>query len=293
MTMLNLYHLQYFYDSTRLGGMTAAAEKNRVGRSAVSQGIRALETSLGVTLLVHQKNLFKLTPEGRVLRSKCEALFSSVKALKDELSFEEKELSGPIHVGASHSVCVSLLPRIMARFAVLHPKVEIHLQVGNATRMEELLRMQKIDLAIAVKSSGADLSAYTEIPLRKGKYILVKSDRFKAAPLYLLGDQGPEVTAFKKTLPAPIQGNGKKVMSIQSWEVIAAMTRQGLGVGLIPDFILEKGEGLKPLRSDFFYPYELCAYHGENTYLTRATQALLESLQSPRVKSLGRETKPK
>ena len=58
---LNISHLRYFLDSVEHDSLSAAAEKNHVTHSTVSQGIKRLEENLGVELLIHKKRSFVLT----------------------------------------------------------------------------------------------------------------------------------------------------------------------------------------------------------------------------------------
>lgn len=60
---LNLNNLRYFYDAAEAEGISEAARRNFVTQSAVSQGIQKLEMALGISLITHQRNCFKLTAE--------------------------------------------------------------------------------------------------------------------------------------------------------------------------------------------------------------------------------------
>ncbi len=257
--------------------MTPSAEKNRVGRSAVSQAIRSLEQTLEVNLVIHRKNFFKLTSAGLALEQKCEALFSHVKTIKDNLDAGAQQFSGPLHIGASHSVATHLLPKVFSQFSEKHPRVELHLHVGNGIKIQEMLRSQQIEIGIAVKSDLLAAGPFAQKNLRKGEFYLVKSSSKEVPKVYLIGDQGPEVTAFKKSLLKQKEEDSSRLMNIQSWEVLAALASQGMGTALIPDFMVEKGKNLRKVRNTFRFPYELCAYFNDQAYLTKSSRAFLES----------------
>jgi DNA-binding transcriptional LysR family regulator len=61
---ISLTHLLYFRDAANLGSVAAAARKNFVTPSAVSQAIKNLESTFSVKLLGHNKRTFVLTDEG-------------------------------------------------------------------------------------------------------------------------------------------------------------------------------------------------------------------------------------
>src|SRR4051812_24933256 len=102
MKNLNLSHLKYFFDAAQAGSVGSAAAKNFVTSSTVSQGIRRLENSLGVSLLHHKKREFRLTGEGSRLLHDCDAIFRSIENLSTGL--QGSEPSGPLRFASSHSL---------------------------------------------------------------------------------------------------------------------------------------------------------------------------------------------
>ena len=59
-----LKQLKYFQSVVRLGSFSAAAEKNFISQSAISQQVQSLERELGFALLVRKNRSFSLTPAG-------------------------------------------------------------------------------------------------------------------------------------------------------------------------------------------------------------------------------------
>ena len=60
-----LKQLEYFVCVVDNNSFTLAATEQYVSQSAISQQIKALETSLGVELMVREKRSFHLTPAGQ------------------------------------------------------------------------------------------------------------------------------------------------------------------------------------------------------------------------------------
>ena len=108
----NLYHLKYFADAASLGSVGAAARKNSVSQPAVSQGIKKLELALGVELLVHSKNRFKLTPEGELVLVRIKEILSAFQNLREELSEKQEEVSGQVSLGTMRSLALHFLPKL-------------------------------------------------------------------------------------------------------------------------------------------------------------------------------------
>ena len=65
--MLNLYQLQMFLAVVDSGSFSAAAEQLHVTQPAVSEGVRALESRLGVRLFDRRGHRAAVTPEGTAL----------------------------------------------------------------------------------------------------------------------------------------------------------------------------------------------------------------------------------
>ena len=59
-----LRQIKYFIAVVESGSFTEAAEKLFISQSAVSQQIRALESELGVALLIRKNRSFTLTQAG-------------------------------------------------------------------------------------------------------------------------------------------------------------------------------------------------------------------------------------
>ena len=275
--MINLYHLKYFSDAVALGGITQAALKNRVGRSAISQGIKALELTLGASLLIHQKNAFVLTEEGRALQKYGEEVFSSVRNLQEKLKSTKKDLQGPLNIGVSHSIGLTLLPKILAQFSFQFPKVELNLFLGNATKTSELLRAHAIDVGIAMQDRNEPFQGFQMKPLKKGKFVLACNKKGRVQEKYLVGDKGEEVVAFKKVIKKSTP-HYSSFISIQSWEMIAALIKEGMGFGLIPDFLLEKENTFKIVTPpEYSHSYEIRAIYRNELFLSKATQLFLAS----------------
>ena len=62
-----LKQLEYFVSVVENNSFTQAANEQYISQSAISQQIKALETGLGVELIVREKRSFHLTPAGQYL----------------------------------------------------------------------------------------------------------------------------------------------------------------------------------------------------------------------------------
>ena len=83
--MLNYNHLYYFHVAATEGSVAGAAEKLGVTQPTVSEQLRALERSLGVTLFDRSPTGLKLTGSGRLAFEHTSVMFRASERLIESL----------------------------------------------------------------------------------------------------------------------------------------------------------------------------------------------------------------
>src|SRR4051812_17981688 len=99
---MNLNHLKYFYDAVSQGQISAAARKNRISQSAVSQAIGNLEKTLQCRLLVHQRKRLELTDAGKVAYEECKKVFDSIETFHQNVTQNYSGYRGELNLAASN-----------------------------------------------------------------------------------------------------------------------------------------------------------------------------------------------
>ncbi|WP_422650354.1 hypothetical protein OJJOAM_003194 [Cupriavidus sp. H18C1] len=113
----SLYALRAFEAAARLRSMTAAAHELSVTHGAISRHVRALEETLGVTLLTRGPVSTEPTPDGLRLAEGLAAAFTAIDAAIEQVR------PGPLTLSCSTSIMMYwLIPRI-ADFHRQHPEV--------------------------------------------------------------------------------------------------------------------------------------------------------------------------
>ncbi|MCI0755261.1 LysR substrate-binding domain-containing protein [Teichococcus vastitatis] len=154
-------------------GASVTRAAQRVGRtqSAVSMQMRRLEEALGRPLLVRGPRGFALTPHGTWLLDRARPWLS----MHDEIvaNFRAQEVSGPVRLGTPDDYAMGWLPEILARFAEVHPAVEI--EVVCAPSSELLTRLEHEELDLTLYSAGNELRGQEGVPLWRGPLLWVGS----------------------------------------------------------------------------------------------------------------------
>lgn len=239
---MNFIYLKYFYDAAMSKSISASAKVNFVSQSAVSQGILKLEQILKKPLITHRRNAFKLTREGEIVFEACKKVFQSITELTENLAMQEDKLSGNLHFACSHSIALSLLPMPLAILKQRAPLVKPSFRLANTSNTMNLVRQGIIEFGIVLDNT--DLSGFEKHKLDQGEFRLYCSKKFKLRDEipteFLLTEEQKEIHLLKDSFK---QRYGKELaiqMEISSWEVIAGLIQQGVGIGFIPDFLVRE-----------------------------------------------------
>jgi DNA-binding transcriptional LysR family regulator len=276
--MINLNHLKYFYDAARYESFTKSAKNNHVSHSAISQAIRNLEQFYGTELVSHKKNHFELTDEGKALQENVQKIFDSVLFSKKTVENSKTEYEGTFKIGFSQSMAMSFIPGFLKIFRKKYPKVLPSIKLSNSTQLANLIKDRTVDIGIGI-DDGQFLKLESKT-LKRGKFVLVSSvkenDLKKAT--FLIGDKGLEVIRFKQWYQKNKLAND--VIEIESWEVATRLIQSGIGVGVIPDYILETNPTkLHVIDAPLNLPgYELKAFYRNKESLSRNCTLLLDFL---------------
>ncbi|MBR0648297.1 LysR family transcriptional regulator [Roseomonas terrae] len=143
------------------GSFTRAA--NAVGRtqSAVSMQIRRLEDTLGQSLLLRGPRGVETTAHGAWLLERARRLL----AMHDEIitTFRMPPVSGTVRLGTPDDYALRWLPGILARFAEVHPAVEVAVTCAPSSELVERLVREEIDLTLL--SGGNERAGMVGQPL--------------------------------------------------------------------------------------------------------------------------------
>jgi DNA-binding transcriptional LysR family regulator len=131
----------------RTGNMTRAAEELATTQSAVSHALRALESELGIALLVRGNQGVSLTTAGRAVCRRATLILTQVEALEQEAAAAREHECGSLRVGVIPSANVRLLPPILRRFREAHPQVRLTVMEGSDDEVVEWLETGAADIA--------------------------------------------------------------------------------------------------------------------------------------------------
>lgn len=274
--MLNFANLRYFYDAVKLGSVSAAAKANFVTQSAISQGIAKLEKTLGVTLVAHHPNRFRLTPDGEVAFRQAGEILRSASAFKD--NFNNRNM-GNLEFSSTYSFAVAVIPQYLKRFKANFPDVEVNFSLGKNVDSKQKLKTGAIDFAIG--PDEGDLEGWDKFCIHKGNFGLYVSASAKKNEIakfgFILADCNCKDTIFFKEAYFKKYGKPPTIcLEVNSWEVIANLTLMGLGIGYFPDYIAKSKPGFKKYGLDLsLFPCQINAFFPKGMKLRKSSEIFL------------------
>lgn len=115
------------------GSFTAGAVALSTTPSVLSRAVARLETRLGRQLLQRTTRRLGLTDAGRQYLEQARSAFSLLDEAEREVQGQEGELAGRVRLSVPTTYGHYRLPRLLARFARLHPRVQVELNITNRT----------------------------------------------------------------------------------------------------------------------------------------------------------------
>jgi DNA-binding transcriptional LysR family regulator len=150
---LELRHLRTFVAVAERRSFTRAADDLHVAQQAVSQQIKALEHSLGVTLLRRTPRRVDLTSEGAVLLGDCRRLLAAADRAARRVKAAARGEIGTLRLAYTLTTVWDTIPRLLARLSEVHPQLKIEGREVFGADIPELLLSERCDLALAPVTS--------------------------------------------------------------------------------------------------------------------------------------------
>lgn len=276
--LYNINFLRYFYSAAKNRSMSKAAEENHVTQSAISQGIQKLENNLAKQLVSDRKNLFVLTFEGKLLFEQCEKIFSMFSSIDDLFNEKEGQHSGKLLLATSYSFAISQLPIYYKKLFQLHPSVQPVLRLGHMGLIRKYVHEGEVDLGVVLVN---DISpGFDSEEIFSGEYRLYQATKNpKPAIDRLIISEDKREDSMLLDILRKKEGELPPILEVLSWEVIAGMVEQGLGIGLLPDYVAKNHFlTIFPYKMPKM-PYRILAIYSKSRKLTRNAEMFINLMK--------------
>ena len=268
--------LKVFHAAAEAGSFTHAGEQLGLSQSAVSRQVSALEQELGVSLFHRHARGLILTEQGELLNHTAHDVFMQLEAARAKLTDSRERPNGDLRVTTTPGIGVHWLTPRLGEFVELYP--DIHLTL--IPTYEELdLAMRAADVAIRVRQpTQPDLIQRKLFSVRFHAYASPEYIKRFGTPrtlddldnhrVLLLGGTVPNYENRRWLIEVGRDGKGPRTPALTINSVLGVLRacQRGIGVALLPDYLVEENGGLVQLfgESDsialdayFVYPEEL------------------------------------
>ncbi len=256
--------LRIFHAAAEAGSFTHAGESLNLSQSAVSRQIAALERDLNVPLFNRHARGLVLTEQGRILNRTAQDIMRKLQTTRARLTDTSDKPYGALRVTTTVGLGSAWLTPRMGEFVSLYPDIELQLILSNS---ELDLQTLQADIAIRLRQ-----------PIQQGliqRKLFTVHNHIYASPDYLrihgiphsldeldkhrIMTFGPSPEYLKEinwleTAGRKSQQPRRPVLRIDNLYGLKQAVQAGIGIAMLPDYLVGHSTRLTPLMHDVDTP---------------------------------------
>ncbi|BBF93912.1 LysR family transcriptional regulator [Blastochloris tepida] len=268
--------LKIFHAAAEAGSFTHAGEALGLSQSAVSRQVSALEQELHVPLFHRHARGLILTEQGELLYRTAHDVFVKLEAARSELTDSRDRPNGELKVTTTVGLGTHWLTPRLGEFAEKFPDIRLTLILTD----EELdLAMREADVALRMRQPvQADLVQRKLFTVHFHAYASADYLKHHGQPRTYDDLERHRLISFGGSIPSYLQNTNwleiagregreprRSWIRVNNILALKQAVERGLGIGMLPDYMVEDGSGLVQLFPDnspgleayFVYPQEL------------------------------------
>src|SRR5699024_2601117 len=147
---MRLEHLGSFEAVARTGTFTRAAAEQFLAQPTLSRQISTLETELSAQLFQRGRRGTALTDAGRALLPIARRMLADAETARVALDEIAGLRRGRVRLGATPTLCVSLVADVLAAYSTRHPGIDLQVTEAGSLALMEQLGRGDLDLALVI-----------------------------------------------------------------------------------------------------------------------------------------------
>jgi DNA-binding transcriptional LysR family regulator len=243
---MKLHYLKYFSVLAEELHFHRAADRLAISQPPLSAAIKALEEELGAQLLRRNSKMVELTPAGAAFLVEARAILERVDRAASRVQAVEQGLHGRLDIGISGSLLYREVPKIVSRFQVATPTVEVVFRELSTAEQIERIQRRQLDAGFCQGSQTPPQLASLQLADDEFVLCLPDSHPFAGKASVDLREVADERFVMFSREAAP--SNHDNVIAIfssagihprtvhmaRAWMTIIAMVAQVNGVAIVP-----------------------------------------------------------
>jgi DNA-binding transcriptional LysR family regulator len=145
---MNIRQLKHLDALVKHASFTKAAESLNMAQPALSQSIKRLEVSLGVTLVTRSMKKITLTAEGTALHSYAQLIIKQLKQAEDHIKSMANLTKGEVRIAVPGMLGSFYLPSRLMAFRHQYADLKLSLFEGGTRDTLKMLMQEEVDIAI-------------------------------------------------------------------------------------------------------------------------------------------------
>jgi DNA-binding transcriptional LysR family regulator len=246
---LDSRQLQAFQVLSKTGSFTETAKTLNLSQSAISHSMKALEQNVGCRLFDRLGKRALLNQAGEQFLQRVEKILQEMTQARTELRHLGQWGHGRLRVSATPTACQYLLPSVLREFKESFPKCTILIEPGDTPLAVELLRQNRVDLALALEPPDEERITFRPLFSDELKFIVsplhpwAKSGKVPREEMarqnYILYNKASYTFRLISRYFSQESITLRSFLELGSMEAIKELVKLGIGVGILAPWIAQ------------------------------------------------------
>lgn len=243
---MEIRHLQMVKEVATHGNLTKAADRLFLTQSALSHQLKEIESYFNTQLFIRDKKQMILTQAGEVVVEAAEKILQEIADTRAKVRCLTDKETGEVRLCTQCYTSYHWLAGFLREFQGLYPKVDIKVELEAGTQdADQHLLENKIDVAI---TEGDENPKFTYTALFQDEFVaIVAPDHSWAGRPWVELDEFAGQNYIMYNIPDEESSNFMmlfkhrrpvKVYKITLTEAILEMVKAGLGVAVLPNWVV-------------------------------------------------------
>jgi DNA-binding transcriptional LysR family regulator len=241
-------HLVAFTTVLETGGFTKAAHALNLTQSALSHQIKTLEEQLGVDVFARIGKRTILTQAGEILLKHATVVLRELADARQALRELHDPGRGRLRISAAGYSCYQLLPRLLQEFKAEFPRVELSVSADYTGEAVQHLLEGLLDVAILVapppiRGLIIEALAHDELcVIVPPDHAWAKRRRVRwmelASQVLITYNKASQTHQLLLHRLAHEGAGAPETMEVREAEAVTAMVKVGLGIAVLPSWVV-------------------------------------------------------
>lgn len=273
----------------RTGHFTRAARHVHLSQPSLSRQIATLEHDLGAVLFDRARGNIALSAAGEALFPVAIRMLEDADSARRVVADIAGLRTGRLRLGATPSLCISVVAELLERYHSSYPGVELHVAEDGSRVLIDKLARGELDTALVIDAADERAAAGLEMRALYHEELVVVSAADRAPltrrPALSLADLAnhplvvfDESYDLRTATDAAFKSAGlRPIVAVEGGELDAVLrfVERGIGSAVVPSTAVFSRPGLRAVRlTEPVLRRTVCLAHRSNVSSTQATLAL-------------------